>query len=55
MSSWISNAAGLVGNGCVGDSFSPGRSDCATGRSTIGQTGSPVTRLKVYAKPCFVV
>ena len=43
---WRSNGAGLVGNGCVGDVFSPGTSDCGTGRSSIGQTGGPVTRSK---------
>src|SRR5688572_19015459 len=36
--------AGLVGCGCVGDVFSPGTSDCGTGRSSIGQIGSPVAR-----------
>src|SRR4029079_13951199 len=35
-------AGGLVGNGCVGDVFSPGPSDCCTGRSSIGQIGWPV-------------
>ena len=38
-------AFGLVGNGCVGDSFSPGTFDCGTGRISIGQIGSPVWRL----------
>ena len=55
VSSWISSGRGLVGNGCVGDRSSPGRSEAATGRSSIGQIGAPVSRLKVYAKPCFVV
>ena len=32
-------AGGLVGNGCVGDVFSPGTSDCGTGFSSIGQIG----------------
>src|SRR5262245_32771410 len=41
-------AGGLVGNGCVGDDFSPGTVDCGTGRSSIGQTGLPVTRSKTY-------
>src|SRR6267143_3399819 len=41
---WRSNAAGLVGKGCVGDVRSPGVADCGTGRSSIGQTGLPVTR-----------
>ena len=39
-----SNGAGLVGNGCVGEYHSPGTSPAGTGRSSIGQTGSPVTR-----------
>src|SRR6266849_10783401 len=41
-------AGGFVGNGCVGDVFSPGTSDCGTGRSSIGHTGWPVTRSKTY-------
>src|SRR4029077_3652768 len=45
-------AGGLVGNGCVADSFSPGTSDCGTGRSSIGHTGWPVTRSKTYRKAC---
>src|SRR5580693_8526149 len=36
---------GLVGKGCVGQDSSPGTSDCGTLRSSIGQRGSPVTRL----------
>src|SRR5579862_3079968 len=43
-------AGGLVGNGCVGQVLSPGTSDCATGRSSIGHTGCPVTRSKTYRK-----
>ncbi len=43
---WISKAAGLVGNGWVGQVFSSGASDCGTLRSSMGQTGSPVSRLK---------
>src|ERR1035438_7093385 len=43
-------AGGLVGNGCVGDVFSPGTSDWGTGRSSIGQTGWPVTRSNTYKK-----
>src|SRR5258706_13058600 len=39
---WRSKAGGLVGNGCVAALFSPGASDCGTGRSSIGQTGCPV-------------
>ena len=44
---WYSNGGGFVGNGCVGDSASPSRSvSVSTGRSSMGQTGSPVTRSK---------
>src|ERR1700687_4236714 len=43
-------AGGLVGNGCVGDVFSPGTSDCGTGRSSIGHPGMPVTRSQTYRK-----
>ena len=39
-----SYGGGFVGNGCVGDVHSPGTSDAGTGRSSIGQSGSPVTR-----------
>ena len=35
---YLSKAAGLVGNGWVGDVFSPGTVDCDTGRSSIGQS-----------------
>ncbi len=34
----------MVGNGCVGQLFSPGIPLIGTGRSSIGQIGSPVTR-----------
>src|SRR5579872_7480033 len=37
-------AGGFDGNGCVGDVFSPGTSDCGTGFSVMGHTGCPVTR-----------
>ena len=49
-----SNAAGLVGNGWVGETRSPGTSACGTGRSSIGHSGSPVTRSKTNRKACFV-
>ena len=49
-----SNAGGLVGNGCVGDVRSPGTVDCATGRSSIGQTGSPVARSNTYVNACLL-
>ena len=39
------NGGGFVGNGWVGYGTSPGTSvSVSTGRSSIGQTGSPVTR-----------
>ena len=42
---WYSKGAGRVGNGWVGASSSPSRSvSVATGRSSMGHTGSPVTR-----------
>ena len=41
-----SNGGGFVGNGCVGEYHSPGTLPCGTGRSSIGQTGSPVIRSK---------
>ena len=44
---WSSKGGGFVGNGCVGESTSPGRSvSVSTARSSMGQTGSPVTRSK---------
>ena len=44
---WYSNGGGRVGNGWVGDSTSPSRSvSVSTGRSSMGHTGSPVTRSK---------
>ena len=48
------NGAGLVGNGCVGQLFSPGTSDCGTGRSSIGKIGWPVLRSNTKMKPYFV-
>src|SRR5215468_12087624 len=41
---------GLVGTGCVGEYHSPGASPLGAGRSSIGQTGSPVTRSNTYRK-----
>ena len=49
-----SNGAGRVGKGCVGEVHSPGTVDFGTGRSSIGQTGSPVTRSKTNANACLV-
>ena len=39
-----SNGGGFVGNGWVAAVTSPGTSDCGTGRSSMGHTGSPVAR-----------
>src|SRR5688572_14209785 len=50
----LANAGGLVGTGCVGDDHSPGTSDCGTGRSSIGHSGSPVLRLNTKRNPCLV-
>ena len=46
--------AGFDGMGWVGDNFSPGIPFCGTGVSTMGQMGSPVSRLKVNRRPCLV-
>ncbi len=46
--------AGLVGNGCVGHACSPSTSLAGAGRSSIGQTGAPVTRSNTNTNPCFV-
>ena len=46
--------AGFEGNGCVGQLASPGTSLCGTGRSSIGQSGLPVTRSKTNRNPCLV-
>ena len=43
-----------VGNGCVGQACSPGTSLFGTGRSSMGHTGSPVTRSNTNTKPCLV-
>ena len=32
----------------------PGTVDCGTGRSSIGQTGSPVTRSNTYVNACLL-
>ena len=53
LSDCLAKGGGLVGKGCVGHASSPGTSLFATGRSSIGQIGSPVTRLKTYRKPVF--
>ncbi len=45
------NGGGVVGKGCVGQTCSPNGAPCGTGRSSIGQIGSPVTRLKTYSQP----
>ena len=41
-----SNGGGFVGNGWVGEYHSPGTLPCGTGRSSMGQSGSPVARSK---------
>ena len=41
-------------NGCVGQACSPGTSLFGTGRSSMGHTGSPVTRSNTNTKPCLV-
>src|SRR4030095_12947629 len=55
MSSFVNDCftkgGGLVGKGCVGHDCSPGISLFGTGRSSIGQMGSPVSRLKTNRKP----
>src|SRR5581483_3871105 len=51
---WRAYAGGFVGKGCVGEYHSPGTSPFGTGRSSIGQTGSPVTRSKTYRKASLV-
>jgi hypothetical protein len=43
---WISTGAGFVGKGWVAAAFSPGTVDGGAGRSSIGQSGVPVTRSK---------
>src|SRR5688572_31273049 len=47
----FTKGGGLVGKGCVGHVSSPGISLFGTGRSSIGQIGSPVTRSKTNRKP----
>src|SRR5207253_2642309 len=47
----FTNGGGFVGKGCVGHVCSPGISLFGVGRSSIGQIGSPVTRLKTYRNP----
>ena len=51
----MSNAGGLVGNGCVGEYHSPGTSPCGTGRSTNGQTAIrlPARRRTRHRRPAF--
>src|SRR6185295_14399634 len=55
MSSFVKDCftkgGGLVGKGCVGHVCSPGISLFGTGRSSIGQIGSPVMRSKTNRKP----
>ena len=51
---WRANGGSTVGNGCVGQACSPGTSLFGTARSSIGNTGSPVTRSNTNMKPCLV-
>src|SRR5580658_10353672 len=46
---------GLVGKGCVGEYHSPGTVPFSTGFSTIGHTGSPVTRSNTYSTAILLV
>src|SRR5215213_7303235 len=43
---------GFVGNGCVAAVCSCFIVVCGTGRSSIGQIGTPVARSKQYSQPC---
>ena len=43
-----------MGNGWVSASSSPGTFDASTGRSSMGHTGSPVTRSKTYSHVCLL-
>ena len=43
-----SSGAGSVGYGCVGDVQSPGTCVCGPGPSSMGQIGSPVSRLSQW-------
>ncbi|MND00655.1 hypothetical protein D3C83_193520 [compost metagenome] len=51
----MSKGLGLVGKGCVFAKCSPGTFETATGRSSIGHNGSPVTRLNAYTNACLVI
>src|SRR5262249_48404422 len=46
-------ACGFVGMGCVSEYHSPATLPASTFRSSIGQTGFPVTRSNTYKNPCF--
>src|SRR6202040_329862 len=52
---WRSNGGGLVGKGCVGDVCSPGTVERGTGRSSIGQTGSPGFRSNTKGEARFLI
>ena len=43
--------SGLIGNGCVGDAFSPGTLLGGTGRSSMPKTGLPFRRSKMNINP----
>jgi hypothetical protein len=51
---WRSKGGGLVGKGWVGAYHSPGTLPASTLRSSIGQSGRPVTRSKTKRKACLV-
>src|SRR5437879_5753264 len=52
--SWRANGAGFRGNGCVGHTDSPCRSEGGTGRSWMGNKGSPVSRVNTKMWPDLV-
>ena len=50
-----SEGSGRVGIGCVAAVQLPGTTVCTTGTSSIGQIGSPVSRLNAKMMPVLVV
>ena len=51
---WRANAAGLSGIGCVSQADSPCKSEAGAGRSSTGNSGSPVSRLNTNTCPDLV-
>ena len=49
------SGGGFSGNGCVGEVFSPGTVLCGTGRSSMPNIGSPVTRSKMNSRPILLI